>query len=277
MYCRDGLPRPRTARHHCAARPAAPPARHAMRPWPDNGRYLRAAFAAPPNPAMPMTFRCRTCGPAPAPRHEAGLSSPARAAPEAHRHRQDRRSCGPTGWRNRGRSGEVEMLLGRLHHIAMHGDTGDFASATISSTGWITPVSLFAVITDTRVRGLAASSRLSSISPNAARSTPSESTGMRFASGAAHHRIMFDRAGDDRVEHRQGKVIGLGSATGEDKVGAAAARQHRDFRSCLFDDHPRGAAIAMHRRRVGRRAHRKLHRKNGIRPQRCCGVVVEIN
>ena len=62
----------------------------------------------------------------------------------------------------------------------------DFASATISSTGWITPVSLFAVITDTRVRGLAASSRLSSISPSAARSTrPSESTGMRFASGAA--------------------------------------------------------------------------------------------
>ena len=54
---------------------------------------------------------------------------------------------------------------------------------------------------------------------------------------------MFDRAGDDRVEHRQGKVIGLGSPTGEDKVGAAAACQHRDFRSCLFDDHPRGAAM----------------------------------
>ena len=61
-----------------------------------------------------------------------------------------------------------------------------------------------------------------------------------------HDRIMFDRAGDHRIEGRQREIVGLGAAAGKDKVSPAASRQQSDFRSSLFDDHPRGTAIAMH-------------------------------
>ena len=207
------------------------------------------ALAAPPNPAMPITFSVPDLRPCPLPAAKQAChcpSGPNQKAPTPAGPPISGRKAGEieTG------SGEVEVLLAkRLHHIAMHGHTSRFCKRN----NLVNRLNNTSLVVSCHHRYK--SSRSSCIIKAGEHLTKRgefdaafgiDRNAFRVRSGL-HHRIMFDRAGDDIVEHRQGEVIGLSSAAGKYKIRAAASCQYRNFRSCLFDNHPRCTAITMNR------------------------------
>ncbi len=152
-----------------------------------------------------------------------------------------------------------------------------WTSAAASATGWITPVSLLASISDTSGRVRPSSSRPQRREIDGARGRHRNFLGCG-KSPTAPHRRMLDRRHQQRVaeRRRERQHIGFGAARGEHHVARHDSDQGRHLLARRLNQTARGAAGAMHRRRIAGHLQRCHHRGLGLGAQRRRGVPVEI-
>ena len=169
-------------------------------------------------------------------------------------------------------------LAGRLNGIAVDQSADALrARRTTSASGWTTPVSLLANITDTS----AGSSDAASARSSAARSTtPSPSTGndLRLRS-RPQHALVLDRRDQQAAPASAGQrhVVGFRAPRGEHDLGGQGADQGRDLPAAV-STRPRARRPArMHGRGIAARLQRLDHGVERHRPQRAGRVVVEID
>ena len=150
------------------------------------------------------------------------------------------------------------------------------AIAAISATGWITPVSLLASITETSAgRGSPASSALERGEIDDAVAVDRDPLGVGHR---LQHRTVLDRRDQDALaaaaEQRQ--MVGLGAAAGEDDAVGRRRRPAPPPPRAPARPLARGAAPAMHRRRIAAARQRRRHRRRHLGAQRRGRVPVEI-
>ncbi len=148
------------------------------------------------------------------------------------------------------------------------------ASAATSATGWITPVSLLASITETKAGRTVARCRSSCCQIEPALGIDRQALGMRCR---RQHRIMLDGGDQDRpVGTADRLVVGLGAAAREHHRRGRRADQSAHRYAGFLQGAPRGAAGLVHRGRVAERGERAGDRLDHRRPDRRGRVVVEI-
>ena len=152
-------------------------------------------------------------------------------------------------------------------------------SATTSSSGWRTPVSLLTSITDTR-RTLSSSDIGEHVEVDDAATVDGDRPAAGRKAGL-EHRWVLHRAAQDRPGARRhagdGEVVGLGAAAREDDLTGARSEQAGELLTGVVEG-PQGGSgegVAPGRVAVAVREERE-HRRDGLGAHRCGGGVIEV-